>query len=154
MFQVAAAGIDGRDLIHAFGGAERQQGRGAVDAGVREPAFGGGDQAAGVFDAALLRQTAGDEIGRVVPRKAETPGGKIAGAGQVEERGQETFLAHFAGIGELRDAEQLHVGGRERVGVGEDLRVRNPGVGGAEIDADDVFGCERFLTQFRFPPGR
>ena len=39
------------------------------------------------------------------------------------------------------------------LGIGADLGIRQRGVGGAEINADDVLGL-RFLTQFRFPPGR
>ena len=62
MLEIAAAGFDRRDVLDAFGRAEGQQRRGAIDAGMREPRFGGADQAAGILDAALLRQAADDVI--------------------------------------------------------------------------------------------
>ena len=82
VLQVAAAGLHRRDLLDAFGGAEGQQGSGAVDAGMREPGFGGGDQAAGILDAALLGQAADHVVAAGVPGKRDGAGREIAGPGR------------------------------------------------------------------------
>ena len=79
MLQIAAAGFDRRDFVDALGRAERQQRRGAVHAGMREPRFGRGDQPPGVLRAALLRQPAGHESAVRRPRAAPVvPAGKSA----------------------------------------------------------------------------
>jgi hypothetical protein len=158
MLQVAAAGLHGRDLGDAFGRAEREQRRGAVHAGMREPRFGGRYHPAYIFDAALLRQAANHCRRIRIPRKSSRSGGKIAGAGQVEERGQQRLIADLAGVHELRNGEQLHVGGREGVRVRADFRISERGVGGAQVDSDDVLGWfhrwSNGSTQFRFPRAR
>ncbi len=105
---------------------------------MREPGFRRGDQAAGVFHAALLREAAHDRWRIRVPRQRERSGRKIDGAGEIEERRQQRLVAHFARIHELRNIEQLHVGGREWVGVRAQFRIGEGGVGRAEIDSDDV----------------
>ncbi len=154
VLQVAAAGLHRRDFLHAIGRAEGQQRTGAVHAGMREPAFGAGDQASGILHAAFLRQASHHVAALRVPGQCQRPLRKIAGAGQVQEGGQQVLVADFAGIGQLRDGEQLHVRRSERVGAGEDLRVGECRVGGTEVDTDDVSGFSCFLTQFRFPRER
>ena len=104
----------------------------------------------GVLHAALLRQAAHDVVARIVPREGEGAGREIRGTRKIEERGQQVFVAHLAGIGELRYGQKLDVGGREGVGVRADFRVGGAGIGGAEIDSDDVFGGCVFLLNFNF----
>ena len=57
------------------------------------------------------------------------------------------------GFVELRDGEQLHVRRRERVGIRLHLRIGQRGVGGAQVDSDDVSGFQRFLLDFDFRRG-
>ena len=102
--QIAAAGLDGRIFGHALGRAEGQDGRGTIHAAMREPRFGGGDQAAGILDAALLGQPADHGFGLRIPGQGNGAGGKIGGAGDVEERRQQSFVAHFRRVHELRNA--------------------------------------------------
>ena len=154
VLQVAAAGLHGRYFRHAFRRAEGQQRRRAVHRRVRQPAFGRGHQPARVLHAALLRQAAHHVVARFVPRKGKTPGRKVAGPGEIEERWQQVFIAHLAGIGELRNRQKLHVGRSERVGVGADFRVGGARVGGAQVNPDDVPRLRRVLTQFQFPRRR
>ena len=138
VLQVAAAGLHRRDLRHAFRRAEGKQRRGAVHRRVRQPALGRRHQPPRILHAALLRQAAHRIIARFVPRQSQAAGREVRCARQIEERGQQVFVAHLARIGELRNRQKLHVGGRERVGVRADLRVGGARIGGAEIDPDHV----------------
>ena len=142
VLQVAARGFEGRDLLHAFGSAEGQQRGHAVHAGVRKPRLGRGDQPPGILDPALLCQLAGDERAGLIPGQGDGSGREIGRAGQVEERRQQVFVAHFTGIHQLRNTHQLHVGRCESVGIRPDLGVGQGGVGGAQIDADHVSGLQ------------
>ena len=128
MLQVAAAGLHGRDLRDAFRRAEGKQGRVRSTAecdsqllaeDTRRPAF-----STPRFCARRPTTKSRDSS----QGSARLPAGKSRGARQIEERGQQVFVAHFAGVGELRNRQKLHVGGRERVGVRADFRV-----GGAEL---------------------
>ena len=101
MLEVAPAGFDRGDLLDAFRGAEGQQRRGAIDGGMRQPALGGGDEASGVFHAALLGEASDNVAARFVPGQCEASGREIAGARQIQKRGQQIFLAYLAGIDEL-----------------------------------------------------
>ena len=147
VFEVAAAGFHGRDLVDAFGSAKRHQRGGAVHGRMGEPALGRGDQPAGIFRAALLRQLPHHEIAVGVPGQRQGSRGKVGAAGQVEKRGQQVLVADLAGVGELRDRHHLHVGGGEGVGVRQDGGEGQRRVGGAEIDSNDVSGFHGIRLQ-------
>ena len=131
VLQVAAGCFEGRDLGDAFGSAERQQWGRAVDAGVGKPRLGRRNQPPGILDPALLCQPAGDEPAGLIPGQGDGSSLEIGGPGQVQERRQQVFVAHFTGIHQLRNTHQLDAGGRERIGIRVDLGVGQRGVGGA-----------------------
>ncbi len=124
VFEVAAAGRNRRNLLDPLRRAERHQGRGAVDAGIREPRLGRRNQPAGIFGAPFLRERADGEVAAGVPRQSQRSRGKVGRARQIQKRRQQVFLANFRGIGELRDGHHLHVGRSERVGILANLGVR------------------------------
>ena len=138
MVQIAAAGLHRRKFGHAFGRAEGQDGRGAVHAAMRKPRLRRRHQAAGIFHAALLRQAADHGFGLRIPGQRRRAGGKIGRAGNIEERRQQVFVAHFRRVHQLRDAQQFDFGQGERIGIRPVLHVRERGVSGAEVDTDDV----------------
>ncbi len=152
VFEIELRGFDGREFFDAFGRVERKEGRGAVDAGVGEPAFGGGDEAGGGFGAAALGESAGDFIG-VAPGEGGGAGGKIVGAGDIEEGGEQGFVANFAGIDELGDGEEIDRRGFEGVGGVGGGGEGEGGIGGAEVDADDELGRQGGLLDFHFGGG-
>ncbi len=67
VLQVKLRRLDGGEFLHARSRAPGEQGAGAVDAGMRQPGFRRRDQAAGIFDAALLGQAADYLSGVRVP---------------------------------------------------------------------------------------
>ncbi len=89
MLQVFGGGIDGRNAVQAFGGFPGQHGGGAVNRRVRQPALGRRNEAARNFRPAPLRELADDVLRLGVPGQSNGTGGKIALAGDVEERGQQ-----------------------------------------------------------------
>ena len=93
-------------------------------------------------------------VPRFVPGEGEAAGREVGATREIQDRGQEVFVAHLARVGELRNRQKLHVGGREGVGAGADFGVGGAGVGSAEVNANDVPGLQRFLTQFQFPRRR
>ena len=62
---------------------------------------------------------------------------EIGRAGQIEERRQQGLFAHFAGIHQLRDRRTVDVAERPGRSAGG-IRIGQRGVGGAEVDSDDV----------------
>ncbi len=132
VLEVAPRGLDGGDLLDVLGRADGERGAAAVDAGVAEPALGAGDEAGGRLDAAGAGVLADGEAARRVPGQGL---GALALVGDVEEGGQEGARLHGPLGDELRDGNDL--GARAAIwrgGVGEGER----GVGGAEVDPDDV----------------
>ena len=57
----------------------------------------------GFFDAALLGERADEEFRVRFPGQIGRAGGEIGGPGKIQERGQQGFVAHLAGIHELRN---------------------------------------------------
>src|SRR5260370_39078610 len=104
---------------------------------MREPGFRRRDEAAGILDAALLRQAADYLSGVRVPGQSERAFGKIHRAGEIEGRGEERLVLHFTGVDELRDGHEGDRGQLERVGGGGGIRVGERAVRGAEVDTDN-----------------
>ncbi len=142
MLQILGGGIDRRDAFDAFGRFPGQHGGRAVDGGIRQPALGGGDQAAGNFRAAALGEFADDEARVRIPRQRDRAGRKIAFAGDIEERGQQRFGGDLIGVHELGNRRELDSG------LAGNLSERDGAVGGAEIDPDGVAG--QMLLHFNF----
>ena len=115
MGEVGRAGLDRRDLGDAVVRAPGEDGRQTVGAGVREPALGAADEAAGHLRPHLAGVVA-DE-GRLVERMEA-------------DRGQQRAGEPLAGARPLGDLEQRDLGAT-RAGAGDH------GVRGAEVDADE-----------------
>ena len=86
----------------SFRGTPGQDGRGAIDARVAEPALGRSDQAAGDLGAAAAGELAAHPRGL-----AEGVGDGLAGDGRVEARGEERARLDLGGRDELRDGEDV-----------------------------------------------
>jgi hypothetical protein len=80
-------------------------------------------EAPGVFRPALLRQPAGYVGAILVPGEGDGSRREIGQSGQVKERRQQVLFAHLARIGQLRNAQQLHVGRSEGIRLRVDLRI-------------------------------
>ena len=148
MGQVAGAGVHRRDLGDVVRRSPRQDGGGAVYAGVRQPAFGAADQATGHLGAQVARIQAEHRGHGGWPRQVSCIGGRrrpcrqvdgreFAGCGVVPHGGQQLMRGHLPGAHLLPDGKQVD-GGVARHSQLSMVGIRDHGVTGAEVDPDGV----------------
>ena len=134
----AGAGGDWRDLGDFLRRTPGQDRRGAIHAGVGQPAFGAGHQPARRPRAALPRQFAHDDVGDLA-RIGERPGQlpirrrQFAHRRVIARRREQRPGRHQARRDQLLDGEQMD-GGAVEIGVGDNR------MGRAEINADQIAG--------------
>ena len=97
----------GDSLGTSSGACQGKIGAVAVHRSVREPGFGGGDQAVWTLRAAFARQFADHELRLGFPWQGEAALGKIEFARDVEKRRQQRAFRHFVRIHKLRNAADL-----------------------------------------------
>jgi hypothetical protein len=136
--EVGRTGLDRRDLGNAVVRAPGEDGREAVGAGVREPALGAADEAAGHLRAELAGAVA-DEGGGVARVVRQLAGRRVVAHGRQQRAGRP-----LAGTGPLGDVEQGDLG-TTRAGAG------HHGVRGAQVDADEEGAGNRHQTRISRP---
>ena len=137
MRQVAAGGLQRRDLGHILARAPGQYRRGAVHTGVRQPALGTGHQPPRHGRAEVTRPAADDGrglLGCVLRRPGLAPGiAQLAGRGLVARGGQQWLLLHLGRRDALRQRQQRDVGH-----AAIQRYMGHHGVAGAQVYADGV----------------
>ena len=132
------AGADGgrRKAGDIVGGMPGKNIGGTVDATVAHPGFGGVDEACGGFGAVIACEEA-DEVGGgfILPGQAQGGGVEFAAGGFVVEGRERVARFNHGGCGKLGD-EQIG----DAIGIGEGIDKGGRGIGGAEVDADDIAG--------------
>ncbi len=150
--QVAGARGDWRDPVHIIRCPPGQDGRIAIDSGMRQPALGARYQTARHLATQLAcaapehrrRQLQAAGECRRRPGQAEVGVSQLASRRVVAQRGQQRRLHHLSRPCRLRNAEQL----RCWVGI---LQVSpgQQGVAGAQVDADRVARAQVATRRFR-----
>ncbi|KGX04687.1 putative molecular chaperone HspA/DnaK domain protein [Burkholderia pseudomallei MSHR640] len=114
----------------------RQDAGAAIDARMAQPALRARHEADRRARAAAARELADREVALGRPRQRELARRELARMRQIEKRRQQIRRVDCARRGELRDRQ--HAKARLLAVARREIHVRQPAVGGAQIDADRI----------------